>query len=543
MLKERRDWIQKYRADFGKVPDNLDKFYERHDLLQPLSPEEEEKKAAEDEENAKKGGKEKKGGKGKGGKGKGKGAAPADEGGAKKMKIGPSEVVGRFDEFYEEYNKDWANRDEHENKKQAFDRNMARDEVMPTVEKELKKEVDEAIKMELETLKTQLHGAKKKKKGKKKKKKGKKKKKKALKLPGAAQLRDMSEYDMLVELVKIGIVKKLQPAQLKEFIGEFNYVAMLVDKPDSEPPREPSMALIRQLVTEYIIFPLGSALVRKRFPEHCRSYLFYGPAGTGKTQVVRAIVSETRSVLFDLSPLSIQNVYNSDKKETEKLVAMVMLAAKEYQPSVIYIDEVEKVFPGGKKGKKKKKRSKGSDMQNPKRIAKALNKWRPKFITDEVRITIIGCTSEPQEGSRVDFKKNFDRAIYFPFPDYATRRLMWKTFIEQSKGKLTADFPLSTLAHISAGYSAGSIKKTCESVLTNFRKTKLDVRPLSLQEFIGPLSLCSQTMADQWADLKKFTSQITGDEQRLKLLRQQIDPDEGGDNPKKGKKGGKKKKK
>ena len=107
---------------------------------------------------------------------------------------------------------------------------------------------------------------------------------------------------------------------------------------------------------------MGSALVRKRFPEHTRSFLFYGPAGTGKTQVVRSIVSETRSVLFDLSPLSIQNVYNSDRKESEKLVAMVMLAAKEYQPSVIYIDEVEKVFPGGKKGKKKKKRSKGSDM-------------------------------------------------------------------------------------------------------------------------------------------------------------------------------------
>ena len=160
---------------------------------------------------------------------------------------------------------------------------MAREEVMPTVEKELKKEVDDMIKMELETLKTQLHGAKKKKKSKKKKKKGKKKKKKSLKLPGASALRDMNEYDMLVELVKIGIVKKLQPAQLKDFIGEFNYVAMLVDKPDSEPPREPSMALIRQLVTEYIIFPLGSALVRKRFPEHVRSFLFYGPAGTGKT--------------------------------------------------------------------------------------------------------------------------------------------------------------------------------------------------------------------------------------------------------------------
>jgi len=352
----------------------------------------------------------------------------------------------------------------------------------------------------------------------------------------------MLEYDMLVELVKSGIVKKLPPAQLKEFIGEFNYIAMLIDKPDSEPPREPSMALIRQLVTEYIIFPLGSALVRKRFPEHVRSFLFYGPAGTGKTLVVRSILTETRSVLFDLSPNSIENIYNTDKKETEKLVAMVMMAAKEYQPSVIYIDECERVFPGGKKGKKKKgKKSKGSDMQNPKRIAKALKKWRPKWITDETRITIVGCTSEPHEGSRVEFKKFFDRAIYFPFPDYATRRLMWKTFIEQCDGKLSADFPLSTLAHISTGYSAGSIRKTCQNVLTVFRRTKLDTRPLTLPEFIGPLSLCSQTMQDQWEDLKKFTSQITGDDKRLAALKQALDGDEGAGDGKKAKKAKKKK--
>ena len=51
---------------------------------------------------------------------------------------------------------------------------------------------------------------------------------------------------------------------------------------------------------------------------------------------------------------------------------------------------------------------------------------------------------------------------------------MWKTFIESVGGKLKSDFPLSTLAHISDGYSAGSIKKTCENVLTTFRKSKLE---------------------------------------------------------------------
>ena len=112
-------------------------------------------------------------------------------------------------------------------------------------------------------------------------------------------------------------------------------------------------------------------------------------------------------------------------------------------------------------------------MTNHNRIKVALGKWRAKFITDETRITIVACTSEPHEGNKKEFRKFFDKAIYFPFPDYTTRRLMWKTFITELGGKLKNDFPLSTLAHISAGYSAGSIKRTCENVLTGFRKSKV----------------------------------------------------------------------
>jgi hypothetical protein len=40
-------------------------------------------------------------------------------------------------------------------------------------------------------------------------------------------------------------------------------------------------------------------------------------------------------------------------------------------------------------------------------------------------------------------------------------------------GIIKIEFPLSTLAHISAGYSAGSIKKTVENVLTEFRKGRV----------------------------------------------------------------------
>ena len=135
------------------------------------------------------------------------------------------------------------------------------------------------------------------------------------------------------------------------------------------------------------------------------------------------------------------------------MIASVMVVAKEYQPTIIYIDEAEKMWPAKKKGKKKKKK-KAADPSNPARIKKTLAKWKGKFIDDNTRITIIGCTSEPESGSKKDFKKFFDKAIYFPFPDYTTRRLMWKTFITQLGGILLHECPLSTLAHFSAGYSA-----------------------------------------------------------------------------------------
>lgn len=103
----------------------------------------------------------------------------------------------------------WANRDETENYQQAFDVDMAKDEVMPELQDEYKKEVDELIKIELENMRI-IAGIKAKKKKKKSKKK-KKKKKKGLKLPGFKAIRDIDKRDLLVQLIQNGIVKKLPP--------------------------------------------------------------------------------------------------------------------------------------------------------------------------------------------------------------------------------------------------------------------------------------------------------------------------------------------
>lgn len=512
LIKERRDWIKDYKAQHGKNPEDLKPFHDRFKVAEVVEDQQVDEKAKDKAGDAKK----------KDTKKKAKKKDDENDEKNQKMKIGPTETVKKFEDFASEFAKRWSHRDVATNFDQGYDINLAREEIMPDLKTRYTNDIDEMIRLELENIKA-LSGTKKKGKKKAKKKKKQKKKGKKLKLPGFNFIRDMKVEDILLELISNGLVKKLPPANLTDFMGEFNYIHSMLDNV-KDALYDPSMALIRQLVTEYVIFPLGSELVKMRNKEHLRSMLFYGPAGTGKTLVVQAVVTEVNALLIDLSPHNIDMKY-SERRFEDKMIASAMVVAKHYQPSIIYIDESEKVFPAKKKSKKKGKRAaakKVTDPSNPVRIKKPLTKWKSqKFFDDKTRIMIIGCTNSPEEGAKKDFKKFFEKQIYFPFPDYTTRRLMWRNFIQRYHGKLTMDFPLSTLSHISAGYSAGSIKKTVMTVLSPHRVSHMDARPLKIQEFIGPLSQCENVMNDQYMEFAQFTDWITGAEAaRKKALKE-----------------------
>ena len=79
--------------------------------------------------------------------------------------------------------------------------------------------------------------------------------------------------------------------------------------------------------------------------------------------------------------------------------------------------------------------------------------------TFDARILFIGCTSEPEKADPKATKAFFDRMLYFPYPDHASRYMLWKrTIAEQLKGSpVTSVGDLSTLAHVTEGFSAGAI--------------------------------------------------------------------------------------
>ena len=131
-------------------------------------------------------------------------------------------------------------------------------------------------------------------------------------------------------------------------------------------------------------------------------------------------------MIFDITPDNVKCEY-SEKSELTKLIWSVIICAKHFQPAIIIVEDFESIFPAGGKGKKKSDGSNfGTKMKKPLLDMKKNKLWEK---TD--RISVIGFSNKPYDGSLKDFKRLFDKKIYFPYPNYSSRKLMLQKFIEK----------------------------------------------------------------------------------------------------------------
>lgn len=88
-----------------------------------------------------------------------------------------------------------------------------------------------------------------------------------------------------------GSTPRLMQVYISDYLGSTHFIGATLERAGIVP--DPSMAQVRQAITEYAVLPLGSQRVHEKLEPHIKALLLYGHQNTGKKLLAHAIAHST----------------------------------------------------------------------------------------------------------------------------------------------------------------------------------------------------------------------------------------------------------
>ncbi|KAE8670227.1 hypothetical protein F3Y22_tig00112159pilonHSYRG00019 [Hibiscus syriacus] len=205
----------------------------------------------------------------------------------------------------------------------------------------------------------------------------------------------------------------------------------------------------KESLQELVMLPLRRPdLFKGGLLKPCRGILLFGPPGTGKTMLAKAIAREAGASFINVSMSTIASKWFG---EDEKNVRALFTLAAKVSPTIIFVDEVDSMLG---------QRTRVGEHEAMRKIKNEfMAHWDGLLTKPGERILVLAATNRPFDLDEAIIRR-FERSrIMVGLPSIKNREKIFRTLLAKEKVDQNVDF--AELAAMTEGYTGSDLKNLC----------------------------------------------------------------------------------